>query len=610
MKFKIATVVVSLLAILVFLLGLSGDFLLDDNPTILQNRILYLEEFNLEQLIYASLSFHHGHGERALPMLTFALDYWRAGAMDASTFKATNLFIHFITIIVLVGFLKKLFICLKVEEKKAGYWALALAVIWAIHPLQVSSVLYVVQRMQTMTTLFIVAGLWAYLCLRCRQIQGDGYYPYLTLVIVLWFLALMSKEDAILFPLYTLALELTVLKFNAVVHKVKQGLKHSYGVFSLIAVVLFVFWIIPNHWYWESYPGRDFSSLERLLTQARVLLMYIGQMLVPLPHSLPFIYDTYPVSRGLFSPWTTFLSLLSLSLLFVWAICWRKKRPLFAFGILLFFAGHFLTSNIIGLELIFEHRNHLPLIGILLAIFDLLCLMCEKYNISLKIKLIGYGLIPLFCIASTASLAYIWGDGVRLGQKMTQAEPTSVRAWNQYATVHFRGYNQTKDKTELLKAIAVTEEAKRYIQSASLDGNIIIYKSLLQIDSIQDWQSYYDSLRSTPDGWHKKQSLYLLIENYKKGHPVDIMRLNQAINVYATSSNLSQAEYLKLATFVYQHNDNKRLALVLFKKAIPSHLANEKNNQEILKVLLEQNVKDSEYVEWIHNIRNGKSESL
>ena len=54
-------------------------------------------------------------------------------------------------------------------------WALvalsALALAWAAHPLQVSAVLYVVQRIQTMGTLFLVLALWAYLQARQAQIE-------------------------------------------------------------------------------------------------------------------------------------------------------------------------------------------------------------------------------------------------------------------------------------------------------------------------------------------------------------------------------------------------------------------------------------------------------
>ena len=156
MRFPVVALIVALLAAALFIPGLHGDFILDDSVTILRNYVLYVNELHVDELIYAALSFHHGHGERALPMLSFAIDYWRMGAMDATAFKATNILIHAITTFFLALFFRRLLLLAKWTPQQAAWGALAIALIWAIHPLQVSSVLYIVQRMQTMATLFIV----------------------------------------------------------------------------------------------------------------------------------------------------------------------------------------------------------------------------------------------------------------------------------------------------------------------------------------------------------------------------------------------------------------------------------------------------------------------
>src|SRR3546814_8447978 len=90
-----------------------------------------------------------------------------------------------------------------------------LALAWAAHPLQVSSVLYAVQRFQTMGTLFLVLALWAYLKARQAQIEGRPGRTGLLLALLLWVAAMGCKEDSVLLPAYTLALELTVLRFSA-----------------------------------------------------------------------------------------------------------------------------------------------------------------------------------------------------------------------------------------------------------------------------------------------------------------------------------------------------------------------------------------------------------
>src|SRR3546814_20848978 len=59
----------------------------------------------------------------------------------------------------------------------------------------------------------------------------------------------------------------------------------------------------------------------------------------------------------------------------------RTRWPLFALGVFLFFAAHFIASTVVGLELAFEHRNHFALIGMVLAIGSLLAHASQRLRI-------------------------------------------------------------------------------------------------------------------------------------------------------------------------------------------------------------------------------------
>src|SRR5690606_36265573 len=124
-----------------------------------------------------------------------------------------------------------------------------------------------------------------------------------------WALALACKEDSALLPAYTLALELTVLRFRAAQPAIARGIRRTYLAAGLLGLAVFLFIVLPRYWSWDAYGGRDFSTPERLLTQARVLAMYLGQIAWPLPSRLPFYYDDLQPSRGLLQPWTTLPSL-------------------------------------------------------------------------------------------------------------------------------------------------------------------------------------------------------------------------------------------------------------------------------------------------------------
>lgn len=597
MRFILAMFIVVLIVIAIFLPGLNGSFLLDDGINILSNYLLYIHELNIDDLIYAALSFHDGNGSRALPMMSFALDYWRAGSMDATTFKETNLFIHAITTFILALFFHRLLLIAKWKPKQAIWGALILTLLWGLHPLQVSSVLYIVQRMQTMATLFLVLALWAYLIMRQNQIEGGRGRVQGILVILFWMLALACKEDAVLLPVYTLLLELTVLQFKAGQAVVIRGLKQSYSLFVALAVLVYCFVILPKYGCWDICPRRDFNSWERLLTQGRVLVMYLGQIVLPLSDRLPFIYDNYPVSRSLWQPWTTLPSLLLVVALIVWAWCWRHIRPLFAFGVLLFFAGHFISSNVIALELVFEHRNHLPLIGAVLALGDLILLVCQRLRLKQRVVYGVFGIIVSLLGISTLYQTYIWGDGVRLGQKLTKLSPDSIRAWTQYSSFYFDNYNSTKNPQNLVKAIQVTEKALNYVDSPLLTANILIYKSILGTTQVGDWQRYYDSLHRASDNRIKIQSLDILLDNFIKGFDIDENGLIYSMEILEKQRNINALGCLEVANKVY-NSKRRDKAIIFFKKVVEVSAFNDPLVQNLLDGLAAGG-----YTEWVSELQ-------
>ncbi len=293
------------IALLVYLPGLPGDFIFDDIPNIVQNGTLQLTSLapsDLRDVLY----YGQMSGQtRILPTLSFALDYYFGHGFDPLIFKATNLAIHSITTLALAFLFRNLLLTVGVVQRRAQWAALALALAWALHPLQVSSVLYVVQRLQTMATLFLVLALLSYLSARRAQMEGNWGRKGWLFTGLLWMMALSCKEDAILLPAYMLALELTVLRFRAADPALARKLKNGYWLATSLAFVAYFLLIVPHFWAWDAYPGRNFSSVERLLSQGRVLCMYLWQILLPMPSHMPFYYDWLQPSRGLLQPWTT-----------------------------------------------------------------------------------------------------------------------------------------------------------------------------------------------------------------------------------------------------------------------------------------------------------------
>ena len=259
--FLMASLCLALLAGALFLPGLPGALVFDDIPNLVNNASIHLSSPTPGRL-YAILATPQPSGSmRGLPTLTFALDYWRAGGMaDPSTFKTTNIVIHALTAFALAWLYRSLLLAARIPARRAAWIAPLLALAWAAHPLQVSAVLYAVQRLQTLGTLFLVLALLAYLRARRAQIDGRPARGSFLLMALLWALALNCKEDSALLPAYALALELTVLRFAAADPRTGFRLRRAWLAAALLGAGLYVLWVVPHFWSTAPYPGRDFNS--------------------------------------------------------------------------------------------------------------------------------------------------------------------------------------------------------------------------------------------------------------------------------------------------------------------------------------------------------------
>ena len=161
------------------------------------------------------------------------------------------------------------------------------------------------------------------------------------------------------------------------------------------------------------YQERSFSLYERLLTQPRVLLDYIGNLLLlPIASPMSLFHDDYPKSTALLTPVTTLPSLIIciLALLSAFSAA-HKKTGTFLFGIIFFFAAHLVESTFIPLELYFEHRNYLPAFGIYFSIVTRTTLLLSK------LKTRNFAIIALLIVPFTFSV-YTYQRSVKW-QKLT-----------------------------------------------------------------------------------------------------------------------------------------------------------------------------------------------
>jgi len=426
----VATVLI--LTILVYVPGLPGPLLLDDLP---QLESLIAQSAHDPDLLFRNyIISSSGPLGRPVAMATFIGNAITHGP-DIWWWKFTNVMLHLASGLLVCGLTAML---LQVSSKRfaADPWIVGIIIagFWLLHPLQVSTVLYTVQRMTELSTLFVLAGLVCYVRGRLVQEQSPGIgWLYIGLGFGLFYpLAVLSKESGLLFPVYCSLIELFVCQFRGGA-LLRRRLKIFHGVLlagylSAAAYVLVNFSSVVL----ESYAIRDFSLLERVLTQFRVLVVYLSQLLLPVQGKMGFFHDDISVSTGLFSPVTTLFSGLVVVALISSAVLLRKKLPLYAFGVLFFFASHALESSVLGLELMYEHRNYIGSFGILIAVLAIIPLVITQRRsliIAVLIGLTGFSFL-------TWQRTLTWSSPGTLYEHMYESHPESPRLNLFFTNVH------------------------------------------------------------------------------------------------------------------------------------------------------------------------------
>jgi tetratricopeptide (TPR) repeat protein len=418
---------VLLVAVAIYLPGLEGSFFFDDEPSILYAEGVRLDRLNAASLREALASGRSGPSGRPVAQLSFALNHYFSG-FDPFAFKATNLAIHALCGVLLFWLALRLFAAQRPEAKRHQAIALAglVASLWLLHPIQLTTVLHVVQRMTSLSALFLLAALLLHVMARER----GGLAGMLGLAIawgVLWPLSFFSKETGALFPLFALAWELTLRRGQ------RSSLDGFARAFAVLAGLTFagvaVYLAVPaGQWLWVGYAQRDFSPLERMLTEGRVLWFYLGLILFPRLEALGLYHDDIALSTGLIAPWTTLPAWVGLICLAGLAWRFRQRMPLAAFGMAWFLIGHGLESTFLPLEIAHEHRNYVPLFGILLAGADGLARLQAKGGL---LRLLGLALAA----AALAYFAFVtllrsnqFGEEVRRTQIEAQHHRGSARA--------------------------------------------------------------------------------------------------------------------------------------------------------------------------------------
>jgi tetratricopeptide (TPR) repeat protein len=292
---------------------------------------------------------------RPVVRLSLALNYALSG-LDVCAYRAVNLAAHFLCGLALFGLVQRLLRRPPLAARlgaQAHWLALAIALLWLVHPLNNQCINYLVQRSESLMGLFYLLTLYCAL----RSLEGRPC-AWSMLAVLCCVLGVMSKEVMVTAPLLVLLSDRT---FGA--GTFAKALRWRWGLHAGLAGT----WLVLAALMWTSPHGASvgFSSgitaREYLLNQGPVVADYLRKAFWPHPLILDY---GFPRHLGLAQVWPEILLLVLLLGLTAVAL-WRW--PSWGFGGAWFFLILAPTSSLVPIanEVGAERRAYLPLAGLI-----------------------------------------------------------------------------------------------------------------------------------------------------------------------------------------------------------------------------------------------------
>lgn len=552
--------------------GLAGGWLFDDYPNIVDNHGVQPHEASVPALVRAALSSPASEFKRPLASLSFTANYLADG-LNPFGWKLANLVTHLLNGLLVFALAREILQSLSPQpfspppprgggDNREGMLAALIAAGWMLLPINLTAVLYVVQREESLANLFVLLGLIGYVAGRRRMLcppstsprslkggggtttspapadgsrlgldpehrSGWGGFCLCAASLTLpTAIGLLAKETAVMLPLYAFLVEWAVFRFRALAGTGDRRLYVLYAAVLVLPGVLGLAWQLPIALNPSNWATRDFTLGQRLLSEARIVCDYIAWTLLPIPHALSFYHDQFHVSTGVLKPWTTLASLLVLTGLVTCVVRLRKQYPLTSLGIALFLGCQLLTGTILPLELIYEHRNYFASFGLLLAVIPWLASSLPR-GASPAASPTGWlflrrtllACLLLWWIGLTATTAYAWGDPLRLAQELATRAPDSPRAQYELGRTYivYSHYDPASPYTRL--AYAPLERAASFPESSILPQQALIFMNARMGLPLKNewWTSLIAKLEARKPGVQDESSLTALAQCARDG---------------------------------------------------------------------------------------------
>ena len=472
-----------LMTFAVYLQVYQYDFInYDDNDYITSNSHVQ-DGITLDTLIWSFTTFH-ANNWHPLTWLSHMIDCQFFG-LNPSGHHLTNLFFHIANTLLLFFVFRKM---------TGSLWRSAfIAVLFALHPINVESVAWVSERKNVLSAFFWLLTIWCY----TRYVSKPDIYRYL-LVILFFAFGLMSKPILVTLPCLLLLLDFWPLcrsrfKSSGDNSKTQQNLTARHLVLEKLPLFFLVVISICVTIYAQKQGGAlgplDTFPLNVRMANALVSYVnYIGKMIYPFKLAV-----LYPYSK-IFPLWKiagAALMLLSISFL---AIKTLKERPYFIVGWLWFLGILVPVIGLVqvGIQSMADRYAYVPFIGLFIIIaWGVPDLMEQCRQKKIWIAASATVTISIFTVITWNQVGY-WKNSITLFGHALQVTSNNYIAHNNSGNVLINQGRTDEAIQHYLKALRIKPD---YVDAHNNLGNVLINQGRTD----KAIQHYLQALRINPD---------------------------------------------------------------------------------------------------------------
>lgn len=442
--------------------SISYDYINIDDPDYAAQNSFVKQGFTKEAFIWAFTTTKRANWH-PVTWLSYMADVQFMGS-SARTHHLVNLLLHALNAVLLFIVLHRM--------TNAVWPSLIASLLFAVHPLNIESVVWIAERKNVLSTLFWLLVMWCY----SSYAANKDIKAYLS-ALVLFALGLMTKPMLVTLPCVLLLLDfwpLGRLSFGAKVRDHRITALKNWGLLIGEKIPFFILTaascIVT---FWAQHIEGAVKSLETVPLTLRIVNALVSYALylqkIVWPHSLAIFYP-YPSH---YQGWQITGAILLLTALSYLALHTMKRHPYVLFGWLWYLGTLVPVIGIVqvGDQAMADRYAYIPAIGVFISVvWGVHALIRQK-----GINLVAAATVSGLAIAALASVTW-----------------------------HQTPYWQNS-QTLLRHAIAVTKD--NHLAHNNLGGE---YAQKGEFDKAVP--HYFEALRAKPEYWRAQYNLGLAMD--------------------------------------------------------------------------------------------------